>query len=194
MKSAASRKSGLDKMSKRSVWALVGIAAVFMLIGGWLFISASQAEEITDDSTVDDRVQELTFGTAPADLQSAIINYTKEITPGCVQNNQIVDYYGVAIDLPVTYTENGFAATSIGCDDVSELLLAYNNGAWQKVGITQFEYQCKDLNTHKVPTWFLQALVPDDEDDDGNIAAPEIYCIPEDTSATSSQLYTFETS
>lgn len=179
---------------KKLFWTSVTFVALFAIVGGSIYLSASRAENLPDEYTYDNRIQSLSFTSAPSDLRAEILSVAKKEVPNCVKGDSLLDYYSQPTNPQVTYTseEGGFATTYIDCKNTSELLLAKTDEGWHKVASTSLEYKCDDLTASKVPVWFLQAQLP--TDDTASAAEqydPTVTCIPSTPGARTSAVYDY---
>lgn len=164
-----------------SGFSVVEVLLVLVVIGligfvGWFVYSSQQKTNNTHDAVIrssqntdvvdteaarteqSDLIVETMYSKAPAELQTAILDYSKSDMPGCVKNNQIVDSDGQPSDRSVRYVANKYAAVPLGCDGGAEFLFAYTNGIWKEVDGTQFGFDCDILKQYKVSVSFVKAV------------------------------------
>lgn len=109
------------------------------------------------------------YSTSPAELQVAVLNYTKSAVPDCVIDGKIVDADKKAYDQDVQYAGSGSAITGIGCDGSSATLFVKRTaGQWEMVEKTQFGFSCDTLKANKVPAKLLTLQGGDAQCSDGS--------------------------
>jgi hypothetical protein len=97
------------------------------------------------------------FSKLPAELQATVKATFSEQVPVCIQDGQIVDNNGNAVDLDVEYAPVGSAIVGIGCDGASAGLFAKDLkiGAWKFVEKTQMAFTCDSVFSNPVPKALL---------------------------------------
>ncbi len=127
---------------------------------------AKKAETGMKDASV---VELRKYSTSPAELQAAILNYTKSAAPDCVMDGKIVDADKKVYDQDVQYSGSGSAITGIGCDGSSATLFVKRTaGQWEMVEKTQLGFSCDTLKTNKVPAKLLTLQGGDAQCSDGS--------------------------